>query len=451
MVTGSYDGSAKVWDTGNGNELLSLTGHKDKLTSVAFSPEGQRIVTGSWDNTAKVWKADDGRGVLTLQGHTGRIHAVAFSPDGRRIVTASDDRTTRIWEAASGKELLTFKNNLGLGAAWSVAFSPDGQKVLTGGNDLTARIWEVATGKELLALHGHTAPITCVAFSPDGRRVVTSGFDHAAKVWEANSGKELLTLKGQRDMCFVAAISPDGRQIATGSEDGTLKIWETASSQQIATWQQEKRAFAEWQAALQREQAEATERYKALRAQNPGAIKQWLVLTPLAFDGREDTAGMAALEQQLPQEATLRARVSEHITVGEIEQVWQKVQLEDNLIDFNHLLGKPSDCSVAYAVSYIDSEAEYTDLLMKVGVGGSSANIYLNAQEINPQGKSSKGDAWCTAEIEGIELKAGRNVLVLKVVNQENNWRASICLTDAADQPIKGIRVALEPPEETLP
>lgn len=171
------------------------------------------------------------------------------------------------------------------------------------------------------------------------------------------------------------------------------------------------------------------------------------MLAPLAFDGQDKAAALAALhQQQLPQEATLRPRADERATFSKIERVWKKVQMDDNLINFNQIVGKPSNYSMAYAVCYIDSEAEQTDLMAKLGTGD-ALKIYLNEREIYRREWSLRHYPWTTDEVRGFELKAGRNVLVLKVVNQENDWRASIRLTDATGQPIEGIRVTLEPPE----
>ena len=71
--------------------LKTLRGHTLQVSSVAFSPDGQRIVTSSWDRTAKVWDVASGRELLTLKWHGAPIHSVAFSPDGQRIVTGSFD------------------------------------------------------------------------------------------------------------------------------------------------------------------------------------------------------------------------------------------------------------------------------------------------------------------------------------------------------------------------
>jgi WD40 repeat protein len=74
--------------------------------SVAWSPDGKRILTGglrdtaylSEDSTAKVWDAGKGQELLTLKGHTGDVLSVAWSPDGKRVVTGSADQTAKVWE-----------------------------------------------------------------------------------------------------------------------------------------------------------------------------------------------------------------------------------------------------------------------------------------------------------------------------------------------------------------
>jgi len=60
----------------------TLEGHKDLVTSVAISPDGNYIVSGSDDTTVKVWKLGTGRLVRTLKGHEGSVTSVAVSPDG---------------------------------------------------------------------------------------------------------------------------------------------------------------------------------------------------------------------------------------------------------------------------------------------------------------------------------------------------------------------------------
>jgi Flp pilus assembly protein TadD len=253
IVTASSDGTATLWEATSGRELLTLKGHSNWIFSAAFSPDGQRIVTGSEDQTAKVWDAISGRELLTLKGHSGEIASVAFSPDGQRIVSGSDDHTAKVWEAASGRELFTLKGHTE--EIWSVAFSPDGQRIVTGSLDRTAKVWDAANGTNLLTLNGHRNRVYSVAFSPDGQRIVTGSEDHTAKVWEAASGRELLTLKGHSGEVVCVAFSPDGLRIVTGSRDHTARVWEAASPAQVAAWQEEERAAAQSLAAMQERQA----------------------------------------------------------------------------------------------------------------------------------------------------------------------------------------------------
>ncbi len=81
------------------SELLTLKGHGSIVYSVAFSPDGKRVLTGSGDNTAKLWDVKTGKELLTLKEHGDWVHSAAFSPDGKRVVTGSADGTAKIWDA----------------------------------------------------------------------------------------------------------------------------------------------------------------------------------------------------------------------------------------------------------------------------------------------------------------------------------------------------------------
>jgi WD40 repeat protein len=109
------------------------------VASVAFSPDGIRVLTGSEDSTARVWNADGGGQPVEFKGHSGSIVSVAFSPDGRKVLTGSEDSTTRVWNADGSGQPVELKGHMG-GAVRSVAFSPDGKRVLTGSGHV-ARVW----------------------------------------------------------------------------------------------------------------------------------------------------------------------------------------------------------------------------------------------------------------------------------------------------------------------
>lgn len=60
MIVSRDANTAKEWDVETGQELVTLSGHDGRVTSAAYSPDGQRIVTSSSDQTAKVWDSEMG-------------------------------------------------------------------------------------------------------------------------------------------------------------------------------------------------------------------------------------------------------------------------------------------------------------------------------------------------------------------------------------------------------
>jgi len=80
-------------------EKYDLIGHRGGVYSVAFSPDGKRVVTGSDDHTARVWDLSGATpAAIVLEGHRGRVRSVAITPDGKQVLTGSSDGTARVWK-----------------------------------------------------------------------------------------------------------------------------------------------------------------------------------------------------------------------------------------------------------------------------------------------------------------------------------------------------------------
>lgn len=230
VLTGSWDGSAILWDAATSNSLQKLVNlHAGPVNRAAFSPdaESKYVLTASADRTAVLWNADTGEFMRRYVGHSDAVHSVAFSKDLRRMLTTSEDGTIRVWDIDNGKTPVRVLTDVG-SPVRQAAFSHDGTRVVSGSADNTARIWIVETGEVALRLESHTAQVTSVTFSPDDKRVLTGSEDFTAKLWDADSGKELLTLKGHEREVTSVTFSSDQRYILTGSQDGTAIIWMTA-------------------------------------------------------------------------------------------------------------------------------------------------------------------------------------------------------------------------------
>jgi WD40 repeat protein len=162
--------------------MVIFTGHKDRIRSVAWSPDGTKIATACDDGIVHVWSSSSGSTLTTLYGsNQDEFNSVAWSPDGTKIATGSWN--SNIWSSISYYRLLTL---FGHGdAVLSVAWSPDGTKIATASSDWTARVWNSSTYDDntLLILSGHSGSINSVAWSPDGIKIATASSDFTARLW----------------------------------------------------------------------------------------------------------------------------------------------------------------------------------------------------------------------------------------------------------------------------
>ena len=205
-----------------------LLGHEGGLLAVSFSPGGAWIVTGSEDGTARVWSADGTSPPVVLRGHEGGVKAVAFSPDGTRVATGSVDWTVRVWRTDGSGEPSVLHGH----EDWveTVAFAPDGRRLVSASQDETARVWHLDGSGESVVLRGHEGPLMVASFSPDGSRIVTGSEDGTARVWSADGAGEPVVLHGHEGSVGDATFSADGSRIATGAADGTVRVWRADGS-----------------------------------------------------------------------------------------------------------------------------------------------------------------------------------------------------------------------------
>jgi WD40 repeat protein/serine/threonine protein kinase len=98
-----------IWDLAEGRPVRTLTGHKDQVVCIRFSPDQKMIATTSWDATVRLWEAATGKVLAVLTGHKAGVMNGFFSPDGRTLVTGSDDRTLRFWNVATRREVASIQ------------------------------------------------------------------------------------------------------------------------------------------------------------------------------------------------------------------------------------------------------------------------------------------------------------------------------------------------------
>jgi WD40 repeat protein len=243
----------RVWNADRAEEIRVLPELPGEPTTVAFSPDGRRIISSTYNHHRKFfgkspeacelrsWDAETGQPAVTFAGHHEPLLAVACSPDGSRIASATGgfDNSIRLWDAATGQELRHIK---GVRAPVNaVAFSPDGARLFTGSEDAEVRGWDVAA-EQPRQLRGHDSRINGVAFSADGRFLAScDGYPQQDKapgtirVWETDTGRAVATLAGHGSLVWAVAFSPDGRGLASVGTDRTLRLWDWPTGRQTAS------------------------------------------------------------------------------------------------------------------------------------------------------------------------------------------------------------------------
>ena len=183
----------RVWEASSGRLVKELSGHSDRVRSLAFSPDGERLSSGSADHSVRVWTLSDGSSISV--DAQAEVLAVAWASEGKRLAAGCADRLIRIftvpapgagWEPA--KEL---KGHTGPVTALSTV--GPGKQILSGSEDGTLRLWDAETTKELRKMD-HGAPVAAVAVQHDQKRWASAG-GNTARLWKAN-GEALFTLKG---------------------------------------------------------------------------------------------------------------------------------------------------------------------------------------------------------------------------------------------------------------
>jgi WD40 repeat protein/tRNA A-37 threonylcarbamoyl transferase component Bud32 len=232
-ISGSWDGTLRVWDLESGQSIRTLEGHTGWVNAVAVTPDGERAISASSDRTLRVWDLESGQSVCTMEAHKDRVNAVAVTPDGERAISASSDRTLRVWDLGSGQLVRTLQGHTdGVNA---VVPTPDGRHAITGSADHSLSVWDLESGQLVRTLEGHTHSVTTVVLMPDECQVISGSADHTLRMWDLEKGQLLRTLEGHTDWVTAVVVTPDGRRAISGSADRTLRMWDLEVGQSAHT------------------------------------------------------------------------------------------------------------------------------------------------------------------------------------------------------------------------
>jgi WD40 repeat protein len=263
-----------------GKEITRVNGKEvrvdptaDQGECAAFSPDDTRVAVACWQGTVKFWDAQTGQFLTSWKGKQANPQSIAYSPDGQRLLLVygnetDKDGTVSVRATGDGKELVQWPFDRP--GSRSALFSPDGRQVLIFPNRLyrkyqkydfhgadgefvlaapqerIAVLADAESGKELAFLRGHEADITSACFSAASGQVLTASLDGTARLWDAGPAPEYaLVLRGHSSPVGVARFSRDGQRLFTafgprgyvgGAKGGdrAVRMWDVASGKSVA-------------------------------------------------------------------------------------------------------------------------------------------------------------------------------------------------------------------------
>ncbi len=276
ILSSSLDGTAKVWDASNGQELRTLRDHTAGIIDLAANPSQNLWATAGLDGRITLYTLD----TLTRQAQyasdsNAPVKAIALSPDGTQLAAAFAGSLVIVWEIANNTPayfLFDLQEEIN-----DLTFTPDGRLLALAGEKGTLSIRNATTGVPINGLiqedsNGQPIPISALAYSPDGtllaailqnssvrifankadgltpinnipgqtqftgiafnpqnNNLVTGSGDNSAKVWDVTTGELIYTLAGHNGAVSAVAYSADGEQIVTGSQDSIVRLWRTGT------------------------------------------------------------------------------------------------------------------------------------------------------------------------------------------------------------------------------
>ncbi|GMI41072.1 hypothetical protein TeGR_g3739 [Tetraparma gracilis] len=233
ILSSSRDHSVLVWsltreEGSYGAPRRKLHGHSHFVSDVVISSDGQFALSGSWDGTLRLWEINSGRTTRRFVGHSKDVLSVAFSVDNRQIVSGSRDKSIKLWNTL-GECKFTITDDCHSEWVSCVRFSPSQSVplIVSCGWDKLVKVWSLSNCKLRTNLVGHTGYLNTVTVSPDGSLCASGGKDGTAMLWDLNEGKRLYSLEAG-DIINSLIFSPNRYWLCAATTAG-IKIWDLES------------------------------------------------------------------------------------------------------------------------------------------------------------------------------------------------------------------------------
>ena len=234
IVSGSSDGSIKVWDASAGILLRTFPAF-EKVTSLALTPDGSVLVSGDKSGTAIAWDFATGRRLRLFKGHAKAV-SLAIMDEGKTLVTGDDAGSVKVWDLASWS-LVRSNDGLPSGIQRIAAPAKAPWFATIGGSSTSdVTLWRAAGVRRDRLSSLRSISSKGLAASDDGRWLLTAGDQFSpSELWDVQTKTVLKSFSGYKSWIDTVAISPNHQFVAAGGREdqggAEILIWDAQSGE----------------------------------------------------------------------------------------------------------------------------------------------------------------------------------------------------------------------------
>lgn len=232
LITGSLDGTMKIWNVANDSLSAKFTSSKQKVgvASIAAVQDGSIAAVCYQDSVIRLYDLVNKHETAFIDPGLFEAYSISFSPADDVLVSGNNRGGINVWTMQEGHEkvaTLETDNKQIL----STSFSIDA-KLACAGIDGVVNIFDMNTQQILHKLEAHALPIRSIAFSPEDDLLYTASDDRHANVYDVRSGT-LVTSFSHSGMAYSVDASPDFRHFAVGCADYTVSVWDLGMQRRV--------------------------------------------------------------------------------------------------------------------------------------------------------------------------------------------------------------------------
>ncbi|MBL7999701.1 MAG: choice-of-anchor D domain-containing protein, partial [Candidatus Kapabacteria bacterium] len=247
---GTGGGQVSVWNAST-YQIIRSFGESLMWSAIAVNPGGNRIVVGVTNlvNNVKVYDTGSGTLLQTISNHTNAVTACAYSQDGTRFATSDASGRVNIRNASTYQLVGTFDVSPSC-VATSVNFNPTQTDHVVVSYDCgETKIWSTASQSVQQTITGNIGRHYYATYIANSTQLLICGeleqngtqFRGASMLWNILAQTQAAVFDGAGKVnrhswrTYAAAITPSGQNIITANHHGGINIWSItgAHSRQI--------------------------------------------------------------------------------------------------------------------------------------------------------------------------------------------------------------------------